>query len=101
MTHTVPYARSGQQTPQVEAVVRWTGVDDLLAGLKALPPDKEFPILMEFLVAFAGGLELAQHRMEETLVEQAAVSYEGWAKAVQKIKAMMQELYELRGALGR
>lgn len=93
----IPYARSDVGSPQVEAVVEWLGVNELLAVLRTLPPEKEFPILLDFLVEFAGGLELAKQRMAETLVEQAAVSYQAHAEAVKKIKSRIAKLYEMRG----
>lgn len=96
MNHYVPYARTDIGNSQVEAVVEWLGVNELLAVLRMLPPEKEFPLLLDFLVEFAGGLELAEHRMEEMLVEQAAVSYKAHAEAVGKIKARISEMYELR-----
>lgn len=96
MNHYVPYARTDIGNSQVEAVVKWLGVNELLAVLRMLPPEKEFPLLLDFLVEFAGGLELAEHRMEEMLVEQAAVSYKAHAEAVGKIKARISEMYELR-----
>lgn len=95
--HYIPYAQSDVGSPQVEAVVEWLGVNELLAVLRQLPPEKEFSILLDFLVEFAGGLELAKHRMAEMLVDQAAVSYKAHAEAVKKIKSRIAELYEMRG----
>ena len=95
--HYIPYARSDVGSPQVEAVVEWLGVNELLAVLRTLPPEKEFSILLDFFVEFAGGLKLAKHRMAETLVNQAAVSYKAHAEAVKKIKARIAELYEMQG----
>lgn len=97
MSHYIPYARSDVSSNQVEAVVKWLGVDELLAGLQRLPPEKEFSVLLDFLVEFSGGLELAEHRMAEMLVEQAAISYKAHAVAVKKIKARITELYEMGG----
>lgn len=97
MVHNIPYARTDTGASQVEAVVEWLGVNELLTVLRLLPPEKEFPLLLDFLVEFAGGLELAEHRMEEMLVDQAAVSYKAHAEAVKKIKARIAELYEMRG----
>lgn len=94
MNHYVPYARTDIGGSQVEAVVKWLGVNELLEVLRMLPPEKEFPLLLDFLVEFAGGLELAEHRMKEMLVEQAAVSYKAHAEAVGKIKARIVGLYE-------
>lgn len=93
MTHYIPYARSDMGSPQVEAVVKWLGVNKLLAVLRTLPPEKEFSILLDFLVEFAGSLELAKHRMAEMLVDQAAVRYKAHAEAVKKIKARIVELH--------
>lgn len=91
--HYIPYARSDVDSPQVEAIVEWLGINELLAVLRTLPPEKEFPILLDFLVEFAGGLELAKQRMAETLVEQAAVSYKAHAEAVRQIKNRLLELH--------
>ena len=96
MSHYVPYARTDIGRTQVAAVVEWLGINELLAMLRTLPPEKEFPLLLDFLVEFAGGLELAGHRMEEMLVEQSAVSYKAHVEAVGKIKARIVEMYELR-----
>ena len=82
MSHYIPYIRSDVRSNDVEAVVGWLKVNELLCKLEKLPPEKEFPILLEFLVAFAGGLEMAEHRMEEMLIEQAAISYKAYAEAV-------------------
>ena len=82
--HYIPYARSDVGSPQVEAVVE---------VLRTLPPEKEFSILLDFLVEFAGGLELVKHRMAEMLVDQAAVSYKAHAEAVKKINARIVELH--------
>lgn len=95
--HYIPYARSDVGSPKVEVVVEWLGVNELLTVLRTLPPEKEFSILLDFLVEFAGGLELAKQRMVETLVDQAAVSYKAHAEAVKKIKARIVELYEMQG----
>ena len=92
--HYIPYARSDVGSPQVEAVVEWLGVNELLTVLRTLPPEKEFSILLDFLVEFAGGLELTKHRMAETLVDQAAVSYKAHAEVVRKIKNRLLELHE-------
>ena len=94
MKHYIPYARSDVGSPQVEAVVEWLGVNELLTVLRTLPPEKEFLILLDFLIEFAGGLELAKHRMAEILVDQAAVSYKAHAEAVKKIKNRLLELYK-------
>ncbi len=54
----------------------------------------EFPILLlDFLVEFAGALELAEHRMTETLVEQSAISYKAHAEVVKMVKCRLTELY--------
>ncbi len=93
MKHCIPYARTDVGSSQVQDVVEWLGVNELLDKLRLLPPDKEFSILLEFLVAFAGGLEMAKHRMAEMLVEQAAISYMAYAEAVRKIKQRLAEIY--------
>lgn len=97
--HYIPYACSDVGSLQVEAVVEWLGVNELLTVLRTLPPEKEFPILLDFLVEFAGGLELAKHRMAEMLVDQAAVSCKAHAEAVKKIKARITELHEIGGGI--
>ena len=90
----IPYARSDMGSSQVEAVVKWLGINELLAVLRTLPPEKEFSILLDFLVEFGGGLELARHRLDEMLVDQAAVSYKAHAEVVRKIKNRLLELHE-------
>lgn len=94
MVHNIPYVRTDMGASQVEAVVEWLGVNELLTVLRMLPPEKEFPLLLDFLVEFAGGLELAEHRMEEMLVDQAAVSYKAHAEAVKNLKNRIIELFE-------
>ena len=93
MKYCIPYIRSDASSSRVLDIEKWLGVDELLKVLRMLPPEKEFLVLLDFLVEFAGGLELAKHRMEETLVEQAAVSYKAHSKAVRKIKDRIVELY--------
>ena len=92
--HYIPYAHSDMGSSQVEAVVKWLGVNELLAVLRTLPPEKEFPLLLDFLVEFGGGLELARHRLDEMLVDQAAVSYKAHAEAVKNLKNRLMELFE-------
>ena len=58
MEHYVPYARSDVGSDQVESIVEWLGVNELLTKMRQLPPESEFSILLDFLVEFAGGLEL-------------------------------------------
>lgn len=96
MEHHVPYARSDVISSQMEELVEWLGVNRLLAMTRLLPPETEFSILLDFLVEFAGGLELAEHRMSETLVEPAAISYMAYAETVKRIKRRLIELYEKR-----
>ena len=93
MEHYVPYARSDIGSSQVESIVEWLGVHELLAGMRQLPPENEFSILLDFLVEFAGALELAEHRMDETLAEQSAISYKAHAKVVKMVKCRLTELY--------
>ena len=93
MEHYVPYARSDVGSSQVESVVEWLGVHELLARMRQLPPESEFSILLDFLVEFAGGLELAEHRMAETLVEQSAISYKAHAEVVKIVKCRLADLY--------
>ena len=89
MEHYVPYARSDVGSSQVESVVEWLGVHELLARMRQLPPESEFPILLDFLVEFAGALELAEHRM----TEQSAISYKAHAEVVKMVKCRLTELY--------
>ena len=93
MEHYAPYARSDVGSSQVESIVEWLGVKELLARMRQLPPENEFPILLDFLVEFAGGLELAEHRMAETLVEQSAISYKAHVEGVKMVKCRLIELY--------
>ena len=93
MEHYVPYARSDVGSSQVESIVEWLGVNELLAKVRQLPPECEFSILLDFLVEFAGGLELAEHRMAETLVEQSSISYKAHAEVVKMVKCRLTELY--------
>ncbi len=93
MAHHVPYARSDVGSSQVATLVEWLGVDRLSEAAKQLPADTEFAILLDFLVEFAGGLEVAGHRMAETLVEPAAISYMAYAETVQRVKRRLTELY--------
>jgi hypothetical protein len=44
MEHYVPYARSDVGSSQVESVVEWLGVHELLARMRQLPPESEFPM---------------------------------------------------------
>ena len=93
MEHYVPYARSDVGSSRVESVVEWLGVNELLVKMRQLPPESEFSILLDFLVEFAGGLELAEHRLAETLVEQSAISYKAHAEVVKMVKCRLTELY--------
>ena len=93
MEHYVPYARSDVGSSQAESIVEWLGVNELLARMRQLPPENEFPILLDFLVEFAGSLELAEHRMAETLVEQSAISYKAHAEVIKMVKCRLTELY--------
>lgn len=93
MEHYIPYARSDASSSQVDALVEWLGVDRLLGMVNQLPPETEFAILLDFLVEFAGALELAEHRMAETLVEQSAISYKAHAEVVKIVKRRLTELY--------
>ena len=78
----------------METVVEWLGLNEILAVLRTLPSEEEFPLLLDFPVEFAGSLELAKHRMAEMLVEQATVGYKAYAEAVRKIKTRIIELSE-------
>ena len=44
MDHYVPYARSDVGNSQVESVVEWLGVNELLEKMRQLPPEQEFSI---------------------------------------------------------
>ena len=93
MEHHIPYARSDIGGSQTESLIEWLGVDRLLERAKQIPPEKEFTVLLDFLVEFAGGLELAEHRVGETLTEQAAISYMAYVETVKKVKRRLIELY--------
>ena len=93
MEHYVPYARSDVGSSQVESIVEWLGVNELLEKMRQLPPEQEFSILLDFLVEFSGGLELAEHRMSETLAEQSAVSYKAHTEVVKIVKCRLADLY--------
>lgn len=93
MEHHVPYARSNVGSSQIEALVKWLGVNRLLEMTRQLPSETEFSILVDFLVEFAGGLELAERRMGETLAGSAAISYMAYVETVKKIKHRLMELY--------
>ena len=93
MKNCIPYARSDVSISQVKSIVEWLGVDKLLAKVRQLSPETEFSILLDFLVEFSGGLELSEHRMAETLVEQSAISYMAHTEVVKKIKQRLIELY--------
>jgi len=93
MANHVPYARSDVGSSRVDSLVEWLGVNNLLEVAKLLPSETEFTILLDFLVEFVGGLELTEHRMAETLVEPAAISYMAYAETVQRVKHRLIELY--------
>ncbi len=97
MKHYIPYTRSDVSSRQVDELIEWLGVNELLTKMRQLPPEQEFGILLDFLVEFAGGLELAEHRMAETLVEQSAISYTAHTEAVRKVKQRLTELYREQG----
>lgn len=96
MKHYVPYARSDTTAKQVDDIVEWLGIDKLLCVLCKLTPENEIPILLDFLVEFSGGLELAEHSMQETLVEQSAISYKAYAEVVKRIKDRLLKLCKIR-----
>lgn len=93
MEHYIPYTRSDVSHSQVDALVEWLGVKRLLKMMNQLPPETEFTILLDFLAEFAGALELAEHRMAETLVEQSAICYKAHAEVVKMVKCRLTELY--------
>lgn len=94
MKHYVPYSRTDTETVRVDKVVKWLGVKELLAESRQFSPEKEFLLLLDFLVEFSGGLETSKNRMEEMIVEQAAISYMAYSEVVRKIKDRIIELYE-------
>lgn len=94
MKHYVPYSRTDTEAVQVAKVVEWLGVKELLAGLRQLSTEKEFLILLDFLVEFSGGLETSKNRMEEMMLEQAVVSYKAYSEVVRQIKGRIFELYK-------
>ncbi len=93
MKHYIPCARSDVSNSSVESIVEWLGVGELLAKVRQLSPEREFSILLDFLVEFSGALELAEHRMSETLVEQSAISYKAHVEVVKMVKCRLTELY--------
>ena len=97
MKHYIPYARSDVCNSQVDELIEWLGVNELLEKMRQLPPEQEFAILLDFLAEFAGALDLSQHRMAETWVEQSAISYTAHTEAVRKVKQRLTELYRAQG----
>lgn len=91
----IPFARTDSGTETSENIMSWLHVDELLEKTQHLSPDEEFQVLLLFLAEFAGGREIAEHRMTEMLVEQAAESYNAYAIAVQKISNRLHILYKL------
>lgn len=94
MMHYIPYARTDLEATSTEAALKWIGVEELLERASRLSPDDEFKVLLMFLVEFAGGLELAQYRMQETIMERSAISYSAYATAVQMLTARIEALYD-------
>lgn len=95
--HSVPFARSDIHISGHSDIVEWLGVGRLLEKTAGLPPEQEFALLIEFLVEFAGGYELAEHRMYETCVEQAALSYKAYSESVRRIKTRLMEFFNRQG----
>lgn len=89
----VPFAQSNANVSNVKDIIAWLGVDELLENTKQLSPDKEFLLLIEFLIQFSGGYELSECRMYEMCVEQAVFSYKAYAEAVKRIKNRIIEIY--------
>lgn len=93
MGNHIPFARSDTGVLDAKDIIEWLRVDELLEKTKKLSPDDEFMILIGFLIEFAGGYEMAEHRMYEMCVEQAALSYKAYAEAVRRIKNRVVDLY--------
>ncbi len=86
-------SRSDAIPSNARQILRWLGVEELLEKVSKLPPNKEFDVLLLFLDEFAGGREIAEHRMAETLVDQAAESYSAYTAAVRMIENRLKTLY--------
>lgn len=93
MGNHVPFVRGDMGVSDAKDIMAWLRGDELLQRTKHLSPDDEFVILLEFLIEFAGGHELAEHRMYEMCVEQAALSCMAWAETMRKVKGRLLELY--------
>lgn len=93
MTHYIPFSRTDVESANLQKNLEWLGADKLLDGLGKLDKDDEFSLLLNFLVEYAGGMEVAEHAMEETLMKQSALLYNAYALSVQKLKARILELY--------
>lgn len=88
-----PFVQSNANVSNVEDIILWLGVDELLETTRQLSANEEFLLLIEFLIQFSGGYELSKCRMYEMCVEQAALNYEAYAEAVKKIKNRITEIY--------
>ena len=97
MNSPIPYARNDVSTSSINDIIAWLRVDELLEKTKQLPPDTEFSLLIEFLIEFSGGYELAEHRMYEMCVEQATLSYKAYAEVLKRIKNRISQLYYEKG----
>ncbi len=93
MEHSIPYARTDCCSARAKDIAKWLKVDELLNWTQKLPRDVEFQVLLDFLVEFAGGLELAEHRMYETMTEQSVESRSAWRMAVARIEVRLGELF--------
>ena len=91
--NSIPLARPDAFSVNIEAVETWIGYRPLMEKVRSLPPDAEFSVLLEFLVEYAGGYELADHRAMEQCVEQAVISREAHWNAVKAVKDRISELY--------
>ena len=83
--NSVPYVRMDSVDTNIEAVEKWIGFRELLEKSRLLPPDTEFSVLLDFLVEYAGGYELAKRRTMEMCVEQAAISQIAHMNAVKAV----------------
>ena len=84
--NSIPLARPDAFSVNIEAVETWIGYRPLMEKVRTLPPDAEFSVLLEFLVEYAGGYELADHRAMEQ-------SREAHWNAVKAVKDRISELY--------
>lgn len=89
----IPFVQSNANVSSVKDIIEWLGTDELLEKTKQLSPNEEFLLLIEFLIQFSGGYELAECRMYEMCVERAALNYRAYSEAVKRIKNRIIEIY--------